>query len=68
MRCMEKASIIPIERLWFTTKDCQKYLGVSRGFIDDLRESGKLSYYKVGHTIFVKKKDLDRLIEQGKVI
>ena len=44
------------------------YLGVSRDFVDDLRESGKLAYYKVGHTIFVKKEELDRLIENCKVI
>ena len=65
---MEKANILPVERIWFTTKDCMSYLGVKRDFIDDLRESGKLRYHKVGHTIFVKKVDLDRLIEQGKVI
>lgn len=65
---MERAKVIPIERVWLTTRDCMEYLGVSRGFIDDMRESGQLSYHKVGHTIFVKKKDLDRLIERGRVI
>lgn len=65
---MEKVSVLPVERIWFTTRDCMSYLGVKRDFIDDLRESGKLSFHKVGHTIFVKKTDLDRLIEQGKVI
>ena len=65
---MDKAVVKPVERIWFTTQDCMNYLGVKRDFIDDLRESGKLSYHKVGHTIFVRKADLDKLIEQGKVL
>lgn len=64
---MERAKVIQVERVWFTTRDCMSYLGVKRDFIDDLRESGKLRYHKVGHTVFVKKADLDRLIEQGRV-
>jgi len=65
---MNKANILNVERVWLNTRDCMNYLGVSRDFIDDLREGGKLSYYKVGHTIFVKKDELDRLIESCKVI
>ena len=64
---MDKTKIMPVERIWCTTRDCMDYLGVKRDFIDDLRESGRLSYHKIGHTVFVKKTDLDRLIEQGKV-
>ena len=65
---MDKVNILNVDRVWLNTRDCMNYLGVSRDFVDDLRESGKLAYYKVGHTIFVKKEELDRLIENCKVI
>lgn len=63
-----KGNVVPVERMWLTTRDCMKYLGVSRGFIDGLRESGQLHFHKVGHTVFVRKSDLDRIIEKGKVV
>lgn len=63
----ERVNILPIDRIWFNTRDCMNYLGVKRGFIDNLRESGQLRYHKVGHTVFVKKSDLDRIIENSKV-
>lgn len=65
---MDKVNILNVERVWLNTRDCMNYLGVSRDFVDDLRESGKLAYYKVGHTVFVKKCDLDRLIESSEVV
>lgn len=63
-----RANIVPVERVWLTTRDCMKYLGVGRGFIDDLRERGELHYHKVGHTVFVRKSDIDRLIEKSRVV
>lgn len=64
----KRAYVVPIERIWLTTKDCMDYLGVSRGFIDDLRERGELRFHKVGHTVFVRKADIDRLIEKSRVV
>lgn len=64
---MNNSNVIPVERVWLTTRDCMKYLGVSRSFIDDLRERGGLRFHKLGHKVFVKKTDLDRLIERGRV-
>lgn len=52
---------------WLTTKGVMKYLGVSRDWVDDRRESGELPYSIVGHTVFVKAADVDRLIQQNKV-
>lgn len=65
---MNNVKILNVDKVWLNTRDCMKYLGVSRDFIDDLREAKKLAYYKVGHTVFVKKEELDRLIEGCKVI
>lgn len=64
----QNTKILEIEKQWLTTRAAMDYLGVSRDFLDDLRESAKLSYYKVSGTVFIKKKDLDSLIEKNKVI
>ena len=58
-----KVKIIPIEKVWLTIRDCMAYLGVSRDFIDDIRNRGELDTYMVGRTIFLKKIDIDHLIE-----
>ena len=43
------------------------YLGVSRDFVDALRESGKLGSYVLNGTIFISKSELDALIESSRV-
>ena len=57
------AKIVPIEKVWLTIRDCMAYLGVSRDFIDDVRNRGELSSYIVGRTVFIEKSELDALIE-----
>ena len=64
----QKVNILDIEKQWLTTRAAMDYLGVSRDFLDDLRERAELSYYKVRGTVFIKKEDLDSLIENNKVI
>ena len=64
----QKVNIFDIEKQWLTTRAAMDYLGVSRDFLDDLRERAELSYYKVRGTVFIKKEDLDSLIENNKVI
>lgn len=64
----QKVNILDIEKQWLTTRAAMDYLGVSRDFLDDLRERAELSYYKVRGTVFIKKDDLDSLIEKNKVI
>lgn len=53
---------------WLTTERACDYLGVSRDFLDNLRDRAELSFYKVGHTIFYSITDIDRLILKNKVI
>lgn len=64
----QKVNILDIEKQWLTTRAAMDYLGVSRDFLDDLRERAELSYYKVRGTVFIKKDDLDSLIDKNKVI
>lgn len=57
------------EQEFLTNKTILSYLGgVSKDFVKELRESGKLPFYKVNNTIFYKVKDVKRLIEKHKVI
>ena len=64
---VRQSKTIEVEKIWLTTKEAMKYLGVSRDFLDNLRQSGELGYYKVGHTILFKKDRIDKLIESHKV-
>lgn len=53
---------------FFTNKSLQAYLGgVSKDFINDLREKGELPYYKVRNTIFYKVADVRRMMDRHKV-
>lgn len=57
------------EQEFLTNKTILSYLGgVSKDFVKELRESGKLPFYKVNNTVFYKVKDVKRLIEKHKVI
>ncbi len=61
-------AVKPAEQEYFTTKSLMTFLGgVSRDFIDSLRENGQLPYCKVGHTIFFKVNDVRRYIEKNRV-
>ncbi len=57
-----------IDKVWLTQKSASAYLGVSVDFIKDLRLSGQLPYYMLGKLVFIKKNDLDKIIEQHRVI
>ena len=53
---------------FLTNKSILSYLGgVSKDFVDDLRRTGELPYYKVRNTILYKVADVRKLIEKNKV-
>ena len=58
----------PLEKKWVSNSEAQAYLGVSAGFLQNLRDTGKLSYYKVGQVIFYRVRDIDRLLETNRII
>lgn len=63
----KKVSVEPVEKIWLSTKEFAKYIGMSTGYIHDLRRSGQIHYYMIGNTAFFKKSDVDELIEGHKV-
>ena len=48
-------------KLWLSSREAAKYLGVSKDWFDKRREDGTLHYSKVGNTIFYIKKEVDDL-------
>ena len=64
---MRIGEVVNVESPWLTTKGVMKYLGVSRDWVDSRRASGELPYSFVGHTVFMKVADVDRLIMKGSV-
>jgi excisionase family DNA binding protein len=56
-----------MEKTWFTIRDAAEYLGVSTKYIRELLVDG-LHYYKVRHTCFVSKSELDEYILSHKVL
>ena len=62
----KKVSVEPAEKIWLSTKEFAKYIGMSTGYIHDLRKSGQIHHYMIGNTAFFKKSDIDELIEIGR--
>ena len=62
------AKVREVEKIWFTRRDAAKYLGVSVDYIHALQQSAKLRFYKMRHTVFIAKEDLDKLILRHRVI
>jgi excisionase family DNA binding protein len=54
------------DKVWLTVRDAATYLGVSPDFIRDMFTDG-LPMYKVRHTCFAKKTELDEYIERKKI-
>lgn len=57
-----KVAKIDTRKLWLSNKEAAKYLGVSKDWLKDRRESGTLHYSVVGNTIFYIKKEIDSLV------
>ncbi len=61
-------SLREVEQEFLTNKSILVYLGgVSKDFVDNLRNTGQLPFYKIGATILYKVKDVRRLVERNKV-
>ena len=46
----KKVSVEPVEKIWLSTKEFAKYIGMSTGYIHDLRKSGQIHHYMLGNT------------------
>lgn len=67
MAAKKKSVVTHVESPWLTVSAAAEYLGVSREFIDALRYENGLTFYRLRHTVFVKKKELDSLVERGRI-
>ena len=62
-----KVCQINTRKLWLSQKEAAKYLGVSKDWLRDRRNEGKLHYSVVGNTIFYIKSEIDKLIVSGAI-
>lgn len=64
---MTTAIVTPTDKLWLSNPEAQRYLGMKAGWFKNLRATGALPFYKIGGAVFYRKRDLDRLVERGRV-
>ena len=62
-----KVCQVDVKKLWLSSKEAKKYLGVSKDWLKDRRYEGKLHYAVVGNTIFYIKSEIDRLVVSGAI-
>ena len=62
-----KVCQIDTRKLWLSQKEAAKYLGVSKDWLRDRRNEGKLHYSVVVNTIFYIKSEIDKLIVSGAI-
>ena len=67
METKMKVAKVDTHRLWMSNKEAAKYLGVSRDWLKDRRQEGRLHYSVVGNTIFYIKSEIDSLIRSNAV-
>lgn len=63
-----KAKVREVEKLWFTVADASRYLGVSSGWLRGIIRKGMVGFSKVEGTLFIPKREIDKLIEKSKII
>lgn len=52
---------------WLTTREVQAYLGLSKATVARMRADGRLPYSKVGQSVYVKREDVEALLERNAV-
>lgn len=62
-----KVAKIVTNKLWMSNKEAAAYLGVSKDWLKDRRDEGRLHYSVVGKTIFYIKKEIDDIIRNGAI-
>ena len=62
-----KVAKVDTNKIWMSNKEAAAYLGVSKDWLKDRRNEGRLHYSVVGNTIFYIKKEIDDIIRAGAV-
>ena len=57
-----KISKVDTRKLWMSQKEARAYLGVSKDWLKERRESGELHFSMIGKTIFYIKSEIDNLV------
>lgn len=64
-----RATVAQVEKRWLSTKDACTYLGVSRDTLRDLRDSGLLTFSRVGQKLtWYSLESIDRMLNNGIVL
>lgn len=64
-----KATVAQVEKRWLSTKDACAYLGISRDTLRDLRDSGQLTFSRVGQKLtWYSLESIDRMLNKGIVL
>lgn len=58
----------PPTQRWFKSYQLKKYLPLSKGIIQKLRDSGKLPYSKFGRAIIYDYYDIEKVVAEHKLI
>ena len=61
--CIQEPRIFKERKSWLTNAEALEYLGLSKATLSRFRSSGKLSYSKVGKSVYYKRTDLDKLLQ-----
>ena len=56
-----------IGKVYYNTKELCEHLKVGKSVIDKLRQSGELSYHKVGQTYVFDQKDVEDFMNRNKI-
>lgn len=67
MTAKKKLQVREVDKIWLSAKEAAKYLGVSAGYIAELRKDGLLKHCMVRNTAFFLKQDIDNFIESNRV-
>lgn len=56
-----------VVKKYYTTKELSELMGIGKTVIDKLRQTGEISYSKIGQTYVFSQEDIDELIENNRV-
>ena len=56
-----------VKKRWLSNREAELYLGCKERFLRNLRQTGKLRFYKIGGHILYEVSDLDKIVLQNRV-
>lgn len=56
-----------VVKKYYTTKELSELIGIGKSVIDKLRQTGEISYSKIGQTYVFTQEDIDELMKNNRV-